>query len=288
MREIYVEMVKREFPLGYNVDDEFLLYDSSTGIPVLQETSRLKCLVLALCTDDEISYTVDTEQYVACAGDILIANEGQVVGDYWARPNTKGVMLIVSNNFFQDIVSGISDLSTLFLFARRHPVFHLEQKLVKELITYSESIKQKINDTSHKFRRELVATILKVLIYDMSNVIYSVQHIQKQGKSRADVIFSEFIKLVEKDFRKQRRLGWYAEQLCITPKYLSETVKGVSKRTPSDWIDYYVMLEIRVMLKNSKMSIKQIAEELNFPNQSSLGKYFKEHYGTSPSHFRRS
>ena len=48
------------------------------------------------------------------------------------------------------------------------------------------------------------------------------------------------------------------------------------------------MLEIRVMLKNSKMSIKQIAEELNFPNQSSLGKYFKEHYGTSPSHFRRS
>lgn len=271
MREIYVEMVKREFPLGYNVDDEFLLYDSSTGIPVLQETSRLKCLVLALCTDGEISYTVDTEQYVASAGDILIANEGQVVGDYWARPNTKGVMLIVSNNFFQDIVSGISDLSTLFLFARRHPVFHLEQKLVKELITYSESIKHKINDTSHKFRRELVATILKVLIYDMSNVIYSVQHIQKQGKTRAEVIFSDFIKLVEKDFRKQRRLGWYAEQLCITPKYLSETVKGVSKRTPSDWIDYYVMLEIRVMLKNSKMSIKQIAEELNFPNQSSLG-----------------
>ena len=89
-------------------------------------------------------------------------------------------------------------------------------------------------------------------------------------------------------FKQERKVGWYATKLCISPKYLSETVKQVSHRTPNDWIDHYVTLEIRVLLKNSTMSIKEIAEMLHFPNQSFLGKYFKEHVGVSPSKYRRS
>ena len=86
---------------------------------------------------------------------------------------------------------------------------------------------------------------------------------------------------------KERRVGWYASQLEITAKYLSEVVKNVSKRTPNEWIDSYVVLELRVLLKNSPKSIKEITEELNFPNQSFLGKYFKEHVGVSPSEYRK-
>ena len=75
--------------------------------------------------------------------------------------------------------------------------------------------------------------------------------------------------------------------MCITAKYLSETVKQVSKRTPNEWIDSYVTLEVRVLLKNSTKAIKEIALELNFPNQSFLGKFFKEHVGMSPSAYRK-
>jgi ATP-dependent helicase/nuclease subunit A len=93
--------------------------------------------------------------------------------------------------------------------------------------------------------------------------------------------------LLQENFRTERRVSWYAKQLEITAKYLSEVVKNVSKRTPNEWIDSYVVLEIRVMLKNSTKSIKEITEELNFPNQSFLGKYFKEHVGVSPSEYRK-
>jgi AraC-like DNA-binding protein len=65
-------------------------------------------------------------------------------------------------------------------------------------------------------------------------------------------------------------------------------VKHVSKRTPNEWIDNYVTLELRIMLKNSTKNIKTIAKEMNFPNQSFLGKYFKEHVGMSPSDYRKS
>ena len=107
-------------------------------------------------------------------------------------------------------------------------------------------------------------------------------------QTRAEAIFANFIHLLEQNFRTQRRVSWYAEQLCITPKYLSEIVKKISLRTPNDWIDSYVILEARVLLKNTTKSIKEITDELNFPNQSFLGKYFKEHVGVSPSEYRKS
>lgn len=287
MREINVKQVEQEFSAIYNVDNELLLYDSTTGVPHLLETSRLNCLVLGICTKGNISYTDDTEQHTLGSGDVFILPKGQVLGDIKTACNAEMVVLVLSYNYLQEIVSGVSLLSTLFLFARQHPVFHLEDKQVKQLLSYVRILKLKIKDTTHHYRRDLIASILKVLIYDLLNIVYHMQQVETGGKNRAEVIFSDFITLVEKNFRKERRLGWYAEQLCITPKYLSETVKAASKRTPGSWIDYYVMREIRVLLKNSKKSIKQIAETLNFPNQSAFGKYFKEHYGESPSGYRK-
>lgn len=64
-------------------------------------------------------------------------------------------------------------------------------------------------------------------------------------------------------------------------------VKVASRRTPNDWIDDYVTLELRVLLRNTNKNIKEITEEMNFPNQSFLGKYFKEHVGISPSAYRK-
>ena len=222
------------------------------------------------------------------AGDVIIISEEQVVADYMLSRDCKGIALIMSYDFFQNIVSGVHELSALFLFARTHPVFHLDDNQTKALENDIEHIKEKIIDVGHRFRRELVMTMLKALIIDMSNIIYRFQQVGDEAQTRAEVIFRDFIQTVEKNYRTERRVSWYAQQLCITSKYLSETVRTVSRRTPSDWIDSYVTRELRVMLRNSTMSIKQIADELNFANQSFMGKYFKEHVGMSPSKFRKS
>lgn len=152
---------------------------------------------------------------------------------------------------------------------------------------YYQTIREKMSDRGHHYRTNLVKALLLAMFYDMSNVIWRVEQQESKSQTRADVIFANFIRLLEQHFRQERRVSWYAEQLCITPKYLSEIVKQVSKRTPNEWIDNYVILEIRVLLKNSTKSIKEIAEELQFPNQSFLGKYFKEHIGVSPSQYRK-
>ena len=286
--EVNVAQAKVVYPEGKYIDNDLILFEDITQVPLPTSPSRMKSLFLALCTSGHAQYTVDTKMHEVGAGDVIIISEEQVVADYMLSQDCKGIALIMSYDFFQNIVSGVHELSALFLFARTHPVFHLDDNQTKALENDIEHIKEKIVDTGHRFRRELVMTMLKALVIDMSNIIYRFQQVGEAGQTRAEVIFRDFIQTVEKNYRTERRVSWYAQQLCITSKYLSETVRTVSRRTPSDWIDSYVTRELRVMLRNSTMSIKQIADELNFANQSFLGKYFKEHVGMSPSKFRKS
>ena len=286
--EVNVSQAKVVYPEGKYIDNDLILFEDITKVPLPNSPSRMKSLFLALCTSGNAQYTVDTKMHEVSAGDVIIISEEQVVADYMLSRDCKGIALIMSYDFFQNIVSGVHELSALFLFARTHPVFHLDDNQAKSLEKDIEHIKEKIIDVGHRFRRELVMTMLKALIIDMSNIIYRFQQVGDEAQTRAEVIFRDFIQTVEKNYRTERRVSWYAQQLCITSKYLSETVRTVSRRTPSDWIDSYVTRELRVMLRNSTMSIKQIADELNFANQSFMGKYFKEHVGMSPSKFRKS
>ena len=175
----------------------------------------------------------------------------------------------------------------LFCFSRKHPVVSLTDNEVELFRSYFFMLKEKMRATDNKFRRDIVRTLILAMFYDLSNVIVRLQESESKKQTRADSIFTQFIRLVELNFRKERRVGWYAEQLCITPKYLSETVKNVSNRTPNEWIDSYVSLELRVLLKSTTKSIKEISDDMNFPNQSFLGKFFREHVGVSPSAYRK-
>ena len=105
--------------------------------------------------------------------------------------------------------------------------------------------------------------------------------------SQGDILFKRFIELLSDSEPKERSVSYYAEQLCITPKYLSTTIKKVSGKTAFEWINEYVMEDVKRQLSFSGKSIKEIADYLKFPNISFFGKYVKTHLGVSPTEFRR-
>ncbi|WP_298650554.1 helix-turn-helix domain-containing protein [uncultured Proteiniphilum sp.] len=89
-------------------------------------------------------------------------------------------------------------------------------------------------------------------------------------------------------FKQHRGLDFYASKLCLTPKYMSTIIKQTSGKTAGDWIDDYILLEAKALLKSTNMTIQQISDELNFPSQSFFGKYFKRLTGVSPKEYRKS
>lgn len=285
--DISVAQAKTVYSQGSYIDDDILLCENFSDVPLPVDNCRMHCILVALCTQGKASYKVDTIEQTVSENDVIIINTDQLVSDYLLSRDCSGIAFICSPVFFREVITSVHELSSLFLFSRTHPVFHLEEEQSFILKKYFYHIKSIIDNHTHPFRRELTASLFKSLTYELGDVIYANQCMTEERQNRPDAIFTNFIKLVELHYREERRVGWYATQLCITPKYLSETVKAASKRTPSDWIESYVTLEISNLLKNTTMNIKQITQAMHFPNQSFLGKFFKEHVGKSPSQYRK-
>ena len=277
----------REWGDALYLEDGLVLTNRISNAPIPQEPTRMNFILMALCRKGRAQYCIDTRQQTVKPGDLLFISERHIIDNYMASPDFECLCILVSTQFYHGFVQNVRNVSSLLLFTMNNPVVQLTPHEIQVYSNYYRTIREKISDTEHYYRTEVVKALLLAMFYDMSGVTYRVEQSSSKGQSRADVIFAEFIQQLEQNYRTERRVSWYAQQMGITPKYLSEIIKQISKRTPNEWIDSYVVLEIRVLLKNSTKSIKEITEELNCPNQSFLGKYFKEHVGMSPSEYRK-
>lgn len=269
------------------IEDDIIIVDDISTALIPKDPRRMNFLILALCTEGEATYTLDTQEMRIQKNDVLLILDRHVVSNFTASKDLKALCIIISVKFFFESIRNVGDVSSLLLLSRNFPVIKLAQEETETFQSYFYLLKTKAADKQNKYRRKLVSTLILAMFYDLSNVVQRMLNTDSMRQTRAEIIFTKFIKLLEGNFKQERRVGWYAEQLNITPKYLSETIKNVSRRTPNEWIDNYVTTEMRIQLRNSTKSIKEIAEEMNFANQSFLGKYFKEHVGISPSEYRK-
>ena len=269
------------------LNDGLVLTDQIANASISKDPQRMNFILMALCRKGKATYSIDTREQTVLPGDLFFISERHIVDNFTASPDFDCQCIMLSTQFYHGFVQNVKNVSSLLMFSMNNPVVHLTSNEIENYFNYYQTIRKKMADGNHHYRTELVQALLLAMFYDMSDIIYRMEQSSARKQTRSDVIFARFINLLQENFRKERRVGWYAKQLEITAKYLSEVVKNVSKRTPNEWIDSYVVLEIRVLLKNSPKTIKEITEELNFPNQSFLGKYFKEHVGVSPSEYRK-
>lgn len=129
--------------------------------------------------------------------------------------------------------------------------------------------------------------IMQAALYEMVDIQQRISDTRNIVRTRKEEIMARFLLAVSEHFREQRQVSFYADMLCITPKHLSTVVKEVSGRTAGNWIENYVVMEAKVMLRTTDLPVQEIANRLNFLNQSFFGKYFKHLTGVSPSQFRK-
>lgn len=286
MQTITIKSVS-EASTSLSLNEDLALIDDVRSIVVPKEAKRLGCFLFGFCSKGKVEYDIDTIHQTVTEGQCIIVSAGQVIDHVSLSRDCEARTVFISQPYVQEVLSGMRDLSSIFLFSRLHPVFQLSHDDVRGIVGFYLLIRQKIGETTHRFRRDTIKALIQAFLYDAGNIFWKVLNTEKRKNTRGEEIFMSFIELLEKHFSHERRVSWYADQLSISPKYLSETVKRISKQTASEWIDNYVMLELRVALKNSNLSIKEITEKMHFPNQSFLGKYFKEHCGVSPKEYRR-
>lgn len=250
---------------------------------------KLSFSVGIVCLSGHISFRINLNEYTLRDNDMLLCQNGDF-GEFLSKSNDCRIIVIAFNDeYFQNTQYSGSSVSLQRLF-RENPFCRLSEEYVKEFVSIFCLMKSKISETDNAYRKGALMGYVQVLLY---NAYYWFEAEVKAGKtrngksSRRDEIFDRFIRIVQKDYREHRSIIHYADVLCISPKYLSQVVKQSSGRLAGDWINDYVILEAKAMLKSRKYTIQQVSDFLNFTSQSFFGRYFKEKVGCSPSAYQK-
>ena len=137
------------------------------------------------------------------------------------------------------------------------------------------------------YRREVVQPLITSLLYNVHYLQGNYHRDELLRPSRHEELFRRFITLVNEHCKTQRTTTFYADRLCLSPRYLSSVIRNVSGRTVVEWVNQAVILEAKVLLKHSDLLTYQIADELHFPNPSFFSKFFKRMTGMTPQEYQR-
>lgn len=190
-------------------------------------------------------------------------------------------------NIFSETM--IEDMSQLKL----HPVVHLSAVDINLLDTYFCLLCNRMTDPSPSLHRDIVRSLFSTMLLEMLSIMrrpIKEEYDDTNGKNSTSLykkqLVDKFILLVQQSDGRIRRVNDFANKLHITPKYLSTILKEVMNRRPSIYIQLFTMKAIERRLRFTDMTMQEIAHELNFPNPSFFGKYFKEHTGMTPMEYR--
>lgn len=167
------------------------------------------------------------------------------------------------------------------------PVFHLETSKQELFMNLSTQIQNTIR-IPHLYREEMVDHLVHVVQLLFSELLYGGEIQPSHDLTNKQNIFKIFIHMASRNFKKERQIKFYADNLNITTTYLSRTVKEMSGQTVNGYLNTFLYNEICKLLRSSSYNMSEIADFLYFNDQSALTNFFKSRSGMTPGAYRRS
>ena len=261
---------------------ECITASSDSQMQVFRFPCRIDAFIIGVGTEGETSVSFNLHEFrlkkdsmfIFTPKNILLVNSQQYF---------KADVIAISPDFMRRINIDIKNMMPLFLKFVENPTLALTPEESRSMRGMIAQIERETRGPETHFSFDIVSGLIAATIYKVGDIMYHylAEHPEGQNNShnRAEEYFKQFTHLLGEHFREERSVGFYARQLCITPKYLTTLIKRISGQSVSEWIDNYVILEAKTLLKYSTMSIQEIAYYLNFPNQSFFSSYFKRNTG---------
>lgn len=272
------------------IDDGIAIYTDIRFFPIEDSTIRMDMITCVACISGRLRAEVNTQEYTIREHEIMFGKPNDMITNVMVSPDFNGIVLCVSQKYMMEQIA-MNDIWNHAFQIFKQPVISIDVEHQNLYMLYENLLKTKIEQVSMPFRKVIITSIIKAMLYELlSNAISASDNTQNNKmllEKSADVLFKKFIELLSSTTVKPRSLSWYANHLYITPKYLSTACKQATGKTAIQWINEYVEMDIRHWLKNSDKSIKEVADLLKFPNVSFFGKYCRKHFGLSPVALRR-
>lgn len=245
------------------------------------------------CQRGSVEVSLEGCHYHIKPGDVYIYMASTLVHLLHKSEDAEGIMVEVDFYYILPIVNKVINVESQ-LFMRKNPCVslsgeqcaHFEYLLNNLWDRINAEDCQKENVQYQHLKLELIKSMGQTICYEILNMYFTNQPLQPLQQGKKDVVFQNFMLSLFRFYRKERDVSFYARMQHITPRYFSATIKEKTGDSALQWIVRMVITEAKQLLEESDLSIKEIADQLNFPTQSFFGKYFKQYVGVSPKEYR--
>jgi AraC-like DNA-binding protein len=287
---------------AYALGNDFILGEARGGnalvntriLDVLQYPMRFDGYILFFLKKGAFQIDCNLNTYQVRERSLLVTTPGNILRiPSFSKEGLKGIELafvVLSREF----ISGLHvDFNQVFQDSLRimdNPCILLDEQQLQLSESFFQTARLVLSSPLNN-KRQIIGGLFSALSY-LAEDIWSEQLsrarlLPSEADPRVNQICERFLTLVSENYTSERGMQFYADKLCLTPKYLSKLVKEATGRSGPEWIDAHVILEAKNLLRYSGMSIKEIVYALHFPTASVFHKYFKAHTGLTPSEYRR-
>ena len=244
-----------------------------------------------LCRKGEADILLDNHSFHIEAGVLCLYTPYTFIRIIRHTDNIEGCLM---EGELDTIQSALSNIPAAERFAiRSHPCVKLGtaecqrlEQAVEMLTARTELLRKAEKPRSVRLLHTLVQALLQALCLEVLEIYFNCTTIEELPQNREEKIFNRFLMSVFRNCNEERSVTFYAREQHLSPNYLSTIVKNQSGRTAIQWIETFTLLQAQHYLLQTRLSIKEIAYQLHFPDQSVFGRYFKKHCGVSPTDYR--
>jgi AraC-like DNA-binding protein len=250
---------------------------------------RVNAFGLFVCTKGHMNVTINLMSWQVSRNTYLISLPENILKINNRSSDFEGVAILFSMDYLREININLKEVLPFYVYLRNNPIFKFTTQSLQRITKFYDLMFDVMSDDKSSQKEEIVKGLSASMIYKISEDLdeFGLSRIFVKSKSKDDY-FIRFMELLQQNFRTQHEVRFYSDLLSLTPKYLSSMMKEISGMSASQWINEYIIMEAKTMLKTSDMNVKQIAYYLSFPNPSFFSKYFKQYVGCPPSEFRES
>ncbi len=297
--KLNISDLKSYIPMNHQVGvrDDFCLFNikSIEQLRSLEYPCRFEGLMIIYCGKGHVRLSVNLTDYDMVDRNLIIVSPEKIVKvtnvPEGENDEVDLAVVAMSPKFASDLHIDFKRLLNEALALKRACGIVLSEEQEVLMGNYLELMARVVridNQFKDNTLTSLVSSMISFVAGVWSEKLADTDETETQASNRSRMVFEQFIRLVGEYHTRYRNVGFYADKLCLTPKYLSKLIKTASGKSAPEWIDSFVILEAKNQLKYSDVSIKEIVYRLNFPNQSVFYKFFKCRTGMTPSEYRNS
>lgn len=266
-----------------SIDHDFVIIDNLVLKEIPKTPFKVNVTTIILCQEGLLEGNINLEHFKAQSPCLAVFLADRILEMKSISHDFKGKILIMSKNFTDNLLLDVKERLPLIISTEKKPCQPLEDESLKSLENYFYMMKKAIKATDNPNRIEVARHLTLAFMYGFRHYFHPAIN---EDISHNQLLVERFLALTEREYHQEHLFKYYADKLCLSAKHLSKVIKNTTGKSANEWIDDYIMLEAKALLKSTDMTIQQISDELGFDNQSFFAKYFKRHLGKTPKQYK--